>query len=84
MFTNEPPVWKDIKHIEFKDDDMIQMNWNEDDDCYCICVKRWIEETDEEWQERLEDMKQSEESSKQRRLQNYLRLKAEFEPDTIK
>ena len=79
IFTDNTPTWKDIKHIDFKDDDMIQMNWGENDNCYCVCVTRWVEETDEEWQERLADMKKSEESAKERRRQSYLRLKAEFE-----
>jgi hypothetical protein len=79
MFTNELPSWKDIKHIEFQDDDIIQMSWDEDDNCYCVFVSRWIEETDEEYQERLQHMKDWEDSAKERRRQNYLRLKAEFE-----
>jgi len=79
MFIDEAPVWKDIKHIEFEDDDMIQMNWSEHDDCYCVRVVRWVEETDEEWQERLADMKESEDRAKERRRQSYLRLKIEFE-----
>ena len=79
VFTDEMPTWKDVKHIEFEDDDILQMSWDERDECYCICVTRWIEETDEEWQERLEWLKRSEESAKEKRRQSYLRLKAEFE-----
>ena len=73
------PTWKHIKHIEFQDDDMIQMNYDDRDDCYCVSVVRWIEETDEEWQERLADMKESEDRVKENRRQRYLRLKKEFE-----
>ena len=62
---------------------MIQMNWGENDNCYCICVTRWVEETDGEWQERLADMKESEDRAKERRRQSYLRLKAEFENEMI-
>jgi hypothetical protein len=79
MFIDEPPVWKDIKHIELEDDDMIQMSWDEHDDCYCVRVVRWIEETDEEYQERLQYMSESENRAKERRRQHYLKLKAEFE-----
>lgn len=81
IFTNEIPTWKDVKHIEFEDDDILQMSWDEGDDGYCIRVTRWVKETDEEWQERLEDMKESENKAKERRHQSYLRLKAEFEND---
>ena len=85
---DNPPSWKDIKHLELEDDDTIfattSTDENGSDDGYIVSVVRWVEETDEEWQERLSDMKESEDRAKERRLQSYLKLKAEFEPDTIK
>ena len=80
---DNPPSWKDIKHLDLEDDDTIYATTSTDengsDDGYIVSVIRWVEESDGEWQERLADMKESEDRAKERRRQSYLRLKAEFE-----
>lgn len=83
------PTWKDIKHIEFQDDDKIVIAYDDcnDDsnsDGWYISVNRWEEETDEQFAERISDKERDAKWAKEARLKSYLRLKAEFEPDTIK
>lgn len=87
---NEPFTWKDIKDIQFEDDDMINISWvepyysedNSYDGHYHAEVVRLVEETDEQFQKRMADIEREEKWAKERRLQSYLKLKAEFEPDT--
>lgn len=78
------PTWKDIKHIEFQDDDKITIAYEDyDDDSnsdgWIISVERWVEETDEEFAKRLKEIKDNEERLKKMRYQSYLKLKAEFD-----
>jgi hypothetical protein len=72
------PRWKDLKHSEYQDDDLIHIGYD-DDDGWFISVERERLETDEEYNERMEYNKRLLEDSKKRRYENYLKLKKEFE-----
>jgi len=84
---NEYPTWKDIKDIQFEDDDRIRISYedpcqtesNYEDDGWHIEVEREMEETDEEYERRMIRIKSDEEWRKKQRYENYLRLKKEFE-----
>ena len=83
----DQPAWKDIKHIEFQDDDKIVIVYEDcDDDSnsdgWIISVDRWVEETDEQFEKRLKDLEKDRERMREMRHKSYLKLKAEFEPDT--
>jgi hypothetical protein len=71
-------TWKDIKHIEFQDDDEIGIEEDEDGSFYA-CVFRKELETDEEFEARMEYNKRTREMLKKHRYQQYLKLKEEFE-----
>ena len=78
------PTWKDIKHIEFQDDDDITIAYeycvdDSNTDGWVISVERWVEETDEQFEKRLKRIKEEKERMKKMRYENYLKLKAEFE-----
>jgi molecular chaperone GrpE (heat shock protein) len=78
------PTWKDIKHIEFQDNDKIAITYDEGDEDssnegWYISVERWEEETDEQFAKRLQNIEKDKERSKKMRYESYLRLKAEFE-----
>ena len=56
------PTWKDIKHIEFQDDDKILVACEEktndsNSDGWFISVVRWVEETHEQFQKRIDFQK---------------------------
>lgn len=74
------PTWKDIKHIEFQDDDEIKIahEFDEQNDYWVISVERWVEETDEELAKRLRKIDSYKKELKEKRYQNYLKLKEEF------
>jgi hypothetical protein len=83
------PTWKDIKHIEFQDDDQITIAYEEyrDDsntDGWVISVERWVEETDEQFAKRLKDIEDNKKRLKNMRYESYLKLKAEFENEEHK
>jgi hypothetical protein len=71
--------WKDIKHIDFQDDDIIQCCHNEDDDLFYVSVSRYELETDEQFEERKRTYEKMREISKENRYQQYLKLKEEFD-----
>ncbi len=79
--------WKDIKHFQFEDDDIIQIAYDEGhvsennswDSHFFAVVTRPTLETDEEYTRRMEDIRQESERMKKMRYQSYLKLKAEFE-----
>lgn len=80
------PTWKDIKHIEFQDDDKIVIAYEDyDDDSnsdgWIISVERWVEETEEQFKKRLIDIEAEKKRMKNMRYKSYLKLKAEFEND---
>jgi hypothetical protein len=78
MDKDSPFTWKDIKHIEFQDDDEIGIEEDEDGNFYA-CVFRKELETDEEFVYRREYDKRTREMLKKHRYQQYLKLKEEFE-----
>jgi hypothetical protein len=79
-FCQESPVrWKHLKDFEFQDEDVIIVQYQERDDEYYVCVSRMTEETDEQHEERMEDARNLAYKLKQRRYQNYLKLRKEFE-----
>ena len=80
-------TWGDIKHIELQDNDIINTGWeeayyseNESFDGYYYCyVSRMVEETDKEYQKRLDMEAVEKDRRRQFRYENYLKLKEEFE-----
>ena len=84
---NEPIQWKDLKNIEFEDEDVIRAEYvepyysenNSWDGHYTLEVIRKVLETDEEYEKRLESNKTFNERNRQLRYENYLKLKKEFE-----
>jgi hypothetical protein len=84
---DEYPTWKDINYIQFEDDDRIRISYEEpyysenssNDGEWHIEVEREIEETDEEYEKRMENKRWTDEILKKQRYENYLRLKKEFE-----
>lgn len=85
--TEGPFTWKDIKHIDFQDDDVINAGFEDAyygsdssmDAHHYITVTRKILETDAEYEKRVERDKREKEEMKKRRYENYLHLKKEFE-----
>lgn len=75
--------WKDIKHLQLEDDDLILSYWDENDENYnshWVCgITRMVEETDEQFQKRQARLKLDAKWAKERRYESYLRLKKEFE-----
>jgi hypothetical protein len=84
---DEYPTWKDIKDIQFEDDDRIRISYEESyqtenyyqESGWHIEVEREIEETDKEYERRMKNKKATDEILKRQRYENYLRLKKEFE-----
>ena len=76
--------WGDIKHLQLEDDDLIYSSWEEDENegNWGGYITRMVEETDEQFQKRMKDIERQDKWAKEERLKSYLRLKAEFEPDT--
>ena len=79
--------WKDIKYVEFEDDDIIRIEYiepyhsenNSWDGHFRAEVIREIEETDEQFQKRMHDIERDKRWSKEARYKSYLKLKEEFE-----
>lgn len=86
---NEPFTWKDIKDIPFEDDDMINISWveghysenNSWDGHFHAEVIRMVEETDEQFAERIANNERDAKWAKEARLKSYLKLKEEFDPE---
>jgi hypothetical protein len=84
------PTWKDIKHIEFQDDDLVHIGYDEGhvsennswDPHFYVIVERFRDETDEEYAKRLAKDERYKNEMKERRYEQYLKLKKEFENDT--
>lgn len=76
---DKQPTWKDIKDTEFQDNDFIQICYDEEDDIWIFSIERLILETEQEYIERLERQNFMRENMKQRRHEQYLKLKEEFE-----
>jgi len=87
---SEPFYWKDIKHLNLEDNDMLRFEWvepyysenNSWDGHFIGEITRLIEETDEQHNVRLARNAKTKEELKKRRYENVLKLKAEFEPKT--
>ena len=83
----KPFTWADIKNIPFEDDDVIDISWvepyysenNSWDGHWSAEVNRMVEETDEEYQKRIQQKEKESKRTKERRYESYLRLKKEFE-----
>ena len=75
--------WSDIKHLQLEDDDVIRSSWEEDDDdgrgLYVGEITRMVEETDEEYEDRMGRKKSTDALLKKNRYEQYLKLKKEFE-----
>lgn len=84
---DNPITWKDIKDFQFEDDDIISIGYEEGyyspnnswDGFYYCRVERMVEETDEEYEDRMERKRNSESMLKKNRYEQYLKLKKEFE-----
>lgn len=84
---DNPITWKDIKDFQFEDDDIISIGYEEGyysennswDGFYYCRVERMVEETDEEYEDRMERKRSSDSLLKKNRYEQYLKLKKEFE-----
>lgn len=84
-----PFTWKDLKHIQFQDDDTINVRYEEGfysennswDGGFVATVTRYRPETPEEQAERIEVTRKTKERLKRQRYERYLELKKEFEND---
>ena len=82
IFSEEkdaPFTWGDIKHIEFQDDDELTIVYDDDENCYIANIYRIVEETDEQYNQRIHREKLNKEWAKELRYKKYLVLKEEFE-----
>jgi hypothetical protein len=85
--SDEPFKWKDIKHIEFQDDDELCIRYEEGfysennswDGGFVAEVFRMQLESDEEFNNRMIELEKDKEFWKKKRYENYLKLKEEFE-----
>ena len=86
----QPFKWKDIKHLNLQDEDVLNIRYEEGfysennswDGGFVAEVERPRLETDEEFNERMEKLEKDRAEMKERRRQNYLKLKEEFEPNS--
>jgi hypothetical protein len=80
---DEYPTWKNIKDLQFEDDDRIQISYAEPYESsyggWVIEVEREIEETDEEYERRMHRIKTDEEWRKKQNYELYLKLKKQFD-----
>jgi len=82
-------TWKELKHIQFQDDDIIICEYiepecttkYEHDGYFDVEISRMIEETDEQYNQRMIEKVKTDERLKQNRLERYLELKKEFDID---
>lgn len=87
IVRREPIRWKDVKDVQFQDDDIITSGYVEpyDDgdvaggDHFEFVVTREREETDEEMERRLNHDRIVSKQATLRMYETYLKLKAEFE-----
>lgn len=82
--TNSQLRWKDIKHLELKDDDLILSTWEDgyeagEEGHWHAEITRMVEETDEQFNNRQADLAIQAKWAKEQRLKTYLKLKEEFE-----
>lgn len=85
---DQPFKWKDIKNLELEDYDVLNFHCEEGyysennsyDGHFNGEIIRMVEETDEQFKKRQKEIEQERERMKKMRYENYLKLKAEFEP----
>lgn len=85
--SDKPITWKDIKDFQLEDDDEISIGYEEPyysennswDGFYYCRVERMVEETDEEYEDRMERKRSTDAMLKKNRYEQYLKLKKEFE-----
>ena len=85
--VNHPITWKDLKHIQFQDDDIINVEYIEPectnncehDGYFDVEISRMVEETDDQYNKRMIEITESKELLKKNRYERYLELKKEFE-----
>ncbi len=83
---NTPFKWKDIKHLELEDEDIINLSYvepyhseNESYDGHFEGeIIRMVEETDEQFEKRKKREEEDKERARQRRYETYLKFKKEF------
>lgn len=77
--------WSDIKNLNLEDDDIIRSGWENDEDggYFHGEITRMVEETDEQFQKRQSDIERDKKWAKERRYENYLKLKTEFEDEKL-
>jgi len=83
---NSRLTWKDIKHLQLEDDDVIEATWTDVHEAdyggyWHRQIFRYVEETDEQFAKRQKGLEQEKERMKKMRYETYLRLKKEFESD---
>lgn len=87
LHKDKPIKWKDIKDIHFEDEDEIKVAYDEGyysennswDPHYYVTVTREILETDHEMAKRLTKESEQKQEMRNRRYEQYLKLKKEFE-----
>lgn len=80
---NRQMTWGDIKHLQLEDDDVIHSCWVDDENFdyngyWHGEITRMVEETDEQFVERQANIERDKKWAKERRYENYLKLKKEF------
>lgn len=86
-----PFTWKDIKHLDLQDDDIIDLSWvdsfyseNESwEGHFHAEVIRMVPESDENYNQRISAYERPKAASKKQRYENYLKLKEEFDNENI-
>jgi len=84
---DKPFTWKDIKHLVLQDDDEIRLEFVEGgragdeewDSHFLGIVMRRVIETDKQFKQRQQQIEDDKRRIKQRRKENYERLRREFE-----
>lgn len=83
----EPFKWKDIKNLQLEDDDILNFSYeepyysenNSHDGYHLGVIIRMVEETDEQFKNRMDQIEKGRERLREMRYENYLKLKEEFE-----
>lgn len=87
-FQDTEIKWKDLKDLPFEDEWLVDIELDDNDSgsgyVYGIRAYELVEESDEEYEARMAEIKRIRENSlgisAKQRYENYLKLKEEFEP----
>lgn len=88
----KPILWKHIKDFQFEDNDYLRIGYvehwengssNSGGEHYEAEVLRKVIESDEEFEKRKKKFELDQKYVRERRYENYLKLKKEFEPNKI-